>query len=861
MKFYSDFLRKREFSKKLVKRISKVRSTPYIETLEPRILFSADFPGAESFDLQRSNDVSNQQLASHFWSSIQDSTEGQSFKNNTDELYVSQSREESAPTLSQQDSLWKDILTHRPESHSNQPDSLVVNATDSLQLFQESETTPSVNTHLIVIDSTTPDYHLLIEDLTEASDVNYQVHILDSNANGIAQISELLSIYDNVKQLHIISHGEDGAVSIGNSLITKSDLVDHQRKIQEWSGSFTGDADILLYGCDVSSSEVGKQFVELLSNLTGADVASSDDLSGHSILGGDWDLEYETGDIESAPIFSDEVLNDWVGTLAVTIDDITVRDDNDVSVLDFMHNVSGTERLMLVGVAVDADDGEAVTSITSNGVALSRVGFHVYHINDFRIEVWQLVAPDVGANNVVVSFNTIASGGAIAAVTTFNGVDQSTPLGSFASSSGLSSSASLTVGSAVGDTIYSVIGLNDFQDEGLFPLLSASDVWEAYVAEVNGGGSTKLATSSLESVGWSLTDSGKWLLGAVAIKPSTNEAPEITSDGAGATANKAVSENQLFVSTVTATDANTGDSLVYSVTGGTDAGAFTIDETSGELTFSTAPDFESKSSYNVEVTVSDGTLTDVQSITVSVNDANEAPVITNNGSAATDTVAVDENQTAVTTLAATDPDSGATLEYSVSGGVDAGAFTIDGASGELTFSTAPDFESKASYNVEVTASDGTLADVQTITVTINDVNEAPVITNNGSAATDTVEVDENQTAVTTIAATDLDSGATLEYSVSGGVDAGTFTIDSVSGELTFSTAPDYESRASYNVEVTASDGTLTDVQTITVSVNDVNEAPVITNNGSAATDTVAVIENETAVTTIAATDPDAGATL
>ena len=236
----------------------------------------------------------------------------------------------------------------------------------------------------------------------------------------------------------------------------------------------------------------------------------------------------------------------------------------------------------------------------------------------------------------------------------------------------------------------------------------------------------------------------------------------------------------------------------------------------------------------------------MQTITVTVTDVNDAPVITSDGGGATAAVNAAENQTAVTTVTATDPDAD-TVTFSITGGEDQGDFSIVPATGVLTFSSAPDFENPTdgatsgsnTYIVEVTATDdgaGT-TDVQTITVTVTDGNDAPSITSNGGGATAAVNAAENQTAVTTVTATDPDAD-TVTFSITGGEDQTSFSIVSATGVLTFSSAPDFEiptdgatsGSNTYIVEVTATDngaGTLTDVQTITVTVTDVNEAPLL----------------------------------
>ena len=356
--------------------------------------------------------------------------------------------------------------------------------------------------------------------------------------------------------------------------------------------------------------------------------------------------------------------------------------------------------------------------------------------------------------------------------------------------------------------------------------------------------------------------------------------PTITSNGGGNSATISVVENSSAVTTVTATDTDLPtQALTYSINGGIDAGRFSINTTTGELTFATAPDFDAPADadannvYDVSVQVSDGTFIDTQSLTVTVTGINDStPVINSNGGGATASVSVAENSTAVTTVTATDADLPAqTLTYSISGGTDAGRFAINSATGALAFQSAPNYETPADvnadnvYEVIVRVSDGSLTGTQTISVTVTPVNEsAPNINSNGGGATASVSVAENSTAVTTVSATDADLPTqTLTYSISGGTDAGRFSINGSTGALSFLSAPNYEAPTDsnadnvYNVIVQASDGSLTDTQAIAVSVSPVNDNnPVITSNGGGATATVSVVENSMAVTTVTATDAD-----
>jgi hypothetical protein len=121
--------------------------------------------------------------------------------------------------------------------------------------------------------------------------------------------------------------------------------------------------------------------------------------------------------------------------------------------------------------------------------------------------------------------------------------------------------------------------------------------------------------------------------------------------------------------------------------------------------------------------------------------------------------------------------------------------------------------------------------------------------------------------VTTVSATDPDAGTALSYSVVGGADQARFQINATTGALAFITAPNFEAPTdanannSYEVVVRASDGTLFDDQTLTVNVANANEIPAITSNGGGTAANLSVVETTTAVTTVSATDPDAGTAL
>ncbi|HEX7346157.1 MAG TPA: VCBS domain-containing protein, partial [Candidatus Limnocylindrales bacterium] len=389
-------------------------------------------------------------------------------------------------------------------------------------------------------------------------------------------------------------------------------------------------------------------------------------------------------------------------------------------------------------VVTDADGDSATETVT---IAISGT-------NDAPVAV----ADDNGGDPVVeagvVAGDASASGNVLANDTDVDTGATRTVLAVNGSAANVGTAVAGTYGSVTinADGSYSyTLDNGDPDTDALAAGASVSDVFTYTVTDEHG------ATSST-----SLT---------IAIS-GTNDAPVITSDGGGDTASVSVAENTTAVTTVTATDPDTGAVLTFSISGGADSALFQIDPNSGALSFISAPDFENPQDagadnvYDVEVTASDGSAVDTQSIAVTVTNANEAPTITSNGGGDNAGVSVAENTIAVTTVVATDVDAATTITYSIAGGADAAKFTIDPNTGALTFVAAPNFEAPADvggnnvYDVVVQASDGSLVDTQAIAVTVTDVNAAPTITSNGGGAAASVNVAENTTAVTTVVATD-----------------------------------------------------------------------------------------------------------
>ena len=150
--------------------------------------------------------------------------------------------------------------------------------------------------------------------------------------------------------------------------------------------------------------------------------------------------------------------------------------------------------------------------------------------------------------------------------------------------------------------------------------------------------------------------------------------------------------------------------------------------------------------------------------------------------------------------------------------------------GTTTGTTIPHLASNTTYQVQARAKndegEGQWATSSGTTATPEPTNNPPVVT-----TTSPITVQENQTTVATLEATDSDDDPITRWSIFGGADHALFNLNN-DGELSFKSAPDYENpkdvdrNNSYEIVVTASDGTDDSAALpITVNVTDVNESP------------------------------------
>jgi Ca2+-binding RTX toxin-like protein len=233
---------------------------------------------------------------------------------------------------------------------------------------------------IIFIDATVEDYQSLIAGINPDT----KVVILDQMKDGISQITENLQS-GKYKAVHIVSHGSEGSLQLGSKQLNSSNLDIYKSQLQLWANYLTDDADILLYGCDVAAGKTGVGFVQQLSQLTGADVAASDDLTGNAALGGDWDLEVKTGKIETTVAFTPEARSSYRSILpSIYINEILFNPPSNDSPNEYIElrgtpNTTIPTGTYLVGIEGDAgsNPGDVQNIFDLSGKTFGSNGFLV----------------------------------------------------------------------------------------------------------------------------------------------------------------------------------------------------------------------------------------------------------------------------------------------------------------------------------------------------------------------------------------------------------------------------------------------------------------------------------------------------
>ena len=180
---------------------------------------------------------------------------------------------------------------------------------------------------LVFIDANLEAYKYLASGVLD----QVEVRILDAEQNGIfamtTELQKFAAISGAIDAVHIFSHGNPGELQLGSSTLNEQTLPEYKSCLQQWQSCLSDEAELLIYGCNVAAGD-GVGFVQQLSELTGANVAASVDLTGSSAKGGNWNLEVTTGEIKATAVLQDEVMASYSGVLQILTVTSAADDDN-----------------------------------------------------------------------------------------------------------------------------------------------------------------------------------------------------------------------------------------------------------------------------------------------------------------------------------------------------------------------------------------------------------------------------------------------------------------------------------------------------------------------------------------------------
>ncbi|MCF7763615.1 MAG: immunoglobulin domain-containing protein [Verrucomicrobia bacterium] len=282
---------------------------------------------------------------------------------------------------------------------------------------------------------------------------------------------------------------------------------------------------------------------------------------------------------------------------------------------------------------------------------------------------------------------------------------------------------------------------------------------------------------------------------------------------------QSVNEQNLLTVNISATDPETGTTgITYSLGTGAPFGA-AIDSATGQFTW-TPTEAQGPAVTTITVLATDNAtppLTGSTTFVVNVNEINVGPVV---NAVSDQTIA--EGNTLSFSVSASDSDLPAnSVSFSLGSGAPAGASISSGG----TFSWTPtESDGPGTYSISVSVSDGAFSAIGSFSVTVTEVNNAPILASIGNRS-----VDEGGTLSFSASATDSDLPAqSFTYSLGAGAPVGA-SIDASSGVFSW-TPTEAQGPGTFPITILVADsgpGNPTASQSFSVTVNEVNQAPVL----------------------------------
>ncbi|WP_039913182.1 putative Ig domain-containing protein, partial [Cellvibrio mixtus] len=631
---------------------------------------------------------------------------------------------------------------------------------------------------VIFVDTAVDNYQTLVKDIeTSLKGDSVAIVYLDNTKDGLVQISDYLAGASGISAVHIISHGVAGSVQLGTQVLNENNIAQYQQSLTAWKNALSDDADILLYGCDVAANQSGMNLLRQLSDITGADVAASNDLTGNA-ANADWDLEARVGHIETASIFSSNQSMEWQGVLADVVHLYSGVATNEQAIPtsgNVMQGVQLTSSQTVDRIQVMlANHGTSSTSV--------QMIVHEHSYNGTAIATATVDTSSLGSSLGWVNFDFVAK--------TFNAY-----------------------------TVYWIEFKTNNGADNLVGIgyINSNVISSEFVVNNSGDASKDMA---------------------IALVDVENRAPTLANPIPNQTTNEEAWFSYTFAAN-TFNDQD-GDTLTYSATlaNGNPLPPW-LSFNAGTRTFSGVPDDGDVGTISIKVTANDGkggSIDDTFDLTIiNINDNPFLNIPVPNQNATEDSVF---NYTFPANTFG-DGDVGTTFTYTAElagGGALPAWLNFDSAT--RTFSGTPLNGDVGTISIKLTANDGaggTATD--NFDIVIANTNDAPTVANPIPNQTATENVLFNYTfAINTFH--DQDVGSTLTYTaqIPGGTPLPAW-LSFDSATRTFSGTPSNGDVGNITIEVRASDGTATVSDFFDLNVQNVGSSNVVYETSGPSTDT------------------------
>ncbi|HXC02730.1 MAG TPA: DUF4347 domain-containing protein [Opitutaceae bacterium] len=180
----------------------------------------------------------------------------------------------------------------------------------------------------------------------------------------MAQAAEKLH---GLAAIHIVSHGEHGALILNGRRYAAADLAGHLGQLRQLGRALTKNGDIFLYGCEAGAGREGQALLDTIAAATGADVAASSGDIGSKAKGGHWDLEVTTGPVDRSLILDAKDMAAYDYVL-----DITTLGALNTAIGNA--NIDGTDDTITISGEIDGTSSIPITTINKPTGTLTIVG-------------------------------------------------------------------------------------------------------------------------------------------------------------------------------------------------------------------------------------------------------------------------------------------------------------------------------------------------------------------------------------------------------------------------------------------------------------------------------------------------------